>query len=157
MTGSISRKLYQQLLLLFPEHFRLEFGEEMLGMFEECHATQGPWRLLADLGFSAIKQNFYYLLAPERNKSHLYSEIGSAPNLARILAVAVCAAALIPGVVAGRKSRAPESAAVRSEVRYWFPTGIVVIKRGPNDSESWAVIRPPSQAGPLLSECKKQD
>jgi hypothetical protein len=49
VTGSISRKLYQQSLLLHPEPFRHEFGDEMLGIFEQCKAEQGSWRLLADV------------------------------------------------------------------------------------------------------------
>lgn len=36
MTGRISHWLFQQFLLLYPKLFRQEFGEEMLGMFEEC-------------------------------------------------------------------------------------------------------------------------
>jgi hypothetical protein len=154
MTGSISRKLYQQFLLLFPEPFRHEFGDEMLSMFEECNAAQGYWRLLADLVFSAVKQNIHYLSAPKPKNEPLYSEIASAPNLARILAVAVCGAALIPGVLVGGKPKAPESWAVPSKVRFWFPTGIVLVERRPNAPESWTVIRPHRQPASLLSECK---
>jgi hypothetical protein len=149
MTTSISRKLYQQFLLLYPEPFRHEFGDEMLSMFEECRATQGPWRLLGDLVVSAVKQNIYYHSAPHRNQGLRDSEIASAPKLAWILAVAICGAALIPGVLVGRKPEAPEARAVRPEVRYWFPTGTVVIKRRPDAPESWTVIRPAS----LSSEC----
>ena len=56
MTGSISRKLYRRLLMLYPEPFRREFGDEMLGVFEECRAAQGSWRLLADVVLSAARQ-----------------------------------------------------------------------------------------------------
>jgi hypothetical protein len=56
VTGSISRKLYRRVLLLYPEPFRHEFGNEMLNMFVECKAAQGSWHVLADVLLSAAKQ-----------------------------------------------------------------------------------------------------
>ena len=141
MTGSISRKLYQQVLLLYPEPFRYEFGDEMLGVFEECKAAQGSWRLLADVVLSAAKQKIRYLLTPVPKSAPLYSEVASSQNLARRLALTVFCAALISGVLVGGKPKAPESWAARSEVRFWFPTGIVVMERNPNAPDSWTVIR----------------
>jgi len=98
MTGSISRRLYQKFLLLYPEPFRYEFGDEMLGMFEECRVTQGSLRLLADVVLSAAKQQICYLSTPVPKCELLYMEIASSPNLARMLTVMVFGAALIAGV-----------------------------------------------------------
>lgn len=143
MTGSISRKLFQQFLLLYPEPFRHEFGDEMLSMFEECRAAQCPSRLLADVLLSAARQQIRYVSTPAPKSAPLYSEIASSPNLARILAIAVFVAALIPGVLVGGKPKAPESWAV--EVRFWFPTGIVVVERKPNTRDYWRVLRQESR------------
>jgi len=49
VTGSISRKLFQHFLLLYPKLFGDEFGKEMLDVFEDCQHSQGSWRLLADV------------------------------------------------------------------------------------------------------------
>jgi hypothetical protein len=102
VTGSISRKLYRQVLLLYPEPFRHEFGDEMLSMFAECRATQGSWHVLADMLLSAVKQQIHYLSIPAPKSAPLYSEIAWSPNLARILAVAVFGVVLIASVLAGR-------------------------------------------------------
>jgi hypothetical protein len=85
VTGSISRKLYQQFLLLHPEPFRHEFGDEMLGIFEQCKAEQGSWRLLADVVLSAAKQQIQYLSTSVPRRAPLYSEVDVSANLARIL------------------------------------------------------------------------
>ena len=98
MTRSISRRLYQQLLLLYTEPFRHEFGDEMLGMFEECRVAQGSLRLLADLVLSAAKQQIRYLSVPVPKCALLYTEIASSPNLARMLTIMVFGAALVAGV-----------------------------------------------------------
>lgn len=122
MTGSISRKLYQRFLLLYPEPFRHEFGDEMLSMFENCRRVQGFWRLLADLVLSAAKQQIRYRSSPAPASAPLYSEIASSPNLARVLAAAALGAALIGGLLPGAKTRDSESwAALRSEHRFRFP------------------------------------
>jgi hypothetical protein len=101
VTGSISRKLYRRVLLLYPEPFRHEFGDEMLSMFAECRAAQGSWHVLADVLFSAAKQQIRYLSTPAPKSAPLYSEIAWSPNLARILAVAVFGVVLIASVLAG--------------------------------------------------------
>jgi hypothetical protein len=123
VTGSISRKLYRRFLLLYPEPFRNEFGGEMLSSFEECRAAQGSWRLLADVVFSAVKQQIRYLATPLPRRVPLYSEIASSPNLARILAVTVFGAAVIAAVLAGGGTpKATESWTVtRPARRVWFP------------------------------------
>ncbi len=64
MTGSISRKLYRRVLLLYPKPFRHEFGDEMLSMFGDCRAAQGSWHVLADVLLSAAKQQIHYLSIP---------------------------------------------------------------------------------------------
>jgi hypothetical protein len=110
VTGSIFRRLYWRVLLLYPEPFRHEFGGEMLRMFEECRASQGSWHVLADVLLSAAKQQIYYLSIPAPKSAPLYSEIAWSPNLARILAVAVFSVALIASVLAGgEKPKARES------------------------------------------------
>ena len=125
MTESISRKFYRQALLLYPEHFRHQFGEEMLGLFEECNAAQGSWRLIADLVFSAVRQRFRYLLTPAPKSTPLYAEIGASPDLARLLAIAVCATSLVTGVLAGTdRPKAPEPwTLIRPERRFWPAAG----------------------------------
>ncbi len=163
MTASISRKLYQQFLLLYPEPFRHEFGDEMLGTFEGCRGAQGSWHLLADVVLSAAKQQIHYLSTPVPKSAPLYSEIASSPNLARMLAIAVFGASLIAGVLVGGKPEAPESwMVVRPEALFWFPavawgqycsdapertgkpesvlTGVLV-GRKPEAPESWTVVR----------------
>ena len=97
MTRRISQWLYRKLLFLHPEAFRREFEDEMLGIFEECRRAQGLPRLLADVFHSAVKQQLHYLATPEPERAPLYSEVASAPGLARVLAFAVFAAALFAG------------------------------------------------------------
>lgn len=103
MTGSISRKLYRRILLLYPEPFRHEFGDEMLSMFEECKSAQGSWHVLADVLVSAAKQQIHYCSIPAPKSAPLYPEIAWSPNLARILAVAVFGGVLIASAFAERK------------------------------------------------------
>ena len=110
MTGSVSRKLYRRVLLLYTEPYRHEFGDEMLSMFAECRAAQGSWHVLADVLLSAAKQQIHYLSIPAPKSAPLYSEIAWSPNLARILAVAVFCVVLIASALAGRgKPEARES------------------------------------------------
>ena len=110
MPGLISRKLYRRILLLYPEPFRHEFGEEMLSMFADCKAAQGILHVLADVVLSAAKQQIHYLSTPAPKSGPLYSEIAWSPNLARILAVAVFSVVLIASVLAGEgKPTARES------------------------------------------------
>jgi hypothetical protein len=114
MTGSIPRKLYRHVLLLYPEPFRHEFGDEMLSMFDECGAAQGSWHVLADVILSAAKQQIHYLSIPAPKSAPFYSEIASSPILARILAVVGFGVVLIASVlVGGGKPRAPESVPMR--------------------------------------------
>jgi hypothetical protein len=101
VTGSISRKLYRRILLLYPEPFRHEFGDEMLRMFAECKAAQGLWHVLADVLLSAAKQQIHYHSIPAPKSASLYSEIAWSPNLARILAGAVLGVVLIASLLAG--------------------------------------------------------
>lgn len=122
MTGSISRKLYQQFLLLYPEPFRHEFGDEMLALWEECKAAQGGWRLLADVVVSAVKQQIHYHSTPVPDGAPLYSEIACFPKLARMLTVAVFAAALVVSVLLRGNQKASQSpVVVRQEALFWFP------------------------------------
>ena len=110
MTESISRKLYRQILLLYPEPFQHEFGDEMLSMFAECKAAQGSWHVLADVLLSAAKQQIHYLSIPAPKSAPLYSEIAWSPNLARILAMAMFGVLLIASALTEpRKVEAPES------------------------------------------------
>jgi hypothetical protein len=143
MTASISRMLYRQFLYLYPEPFRNEFGDEMLSMFEECRAAQGSWHVLADVLIAVAKQQIRIRSIPVPERVPFYSEIASSPNLARILAVTVLAATLSTGVLTGGKAKSAESwTRNRPEVRFWFPTGIVILERKPNGAESWRLLRP---------------
>lgn len=123
MTGSTARKLYQRCLLLYPESFRQEFGDEMLGMFEECRVAQGSSRVLADVLFSALKQQISYRSTPLPESAPLYAEIAWSPKLARVFAVIALGAGLITAAVADRdKPKAPESwTLVHAERRLWWP------------------------------------
>lgn len=110
MTGS--SKLYKWVLLLYPEPFRMEFGDEMLHMFAECRAAQGSLHLLADVLLSAARQQMDYLLAPAPKNAPLYAEIPPSPDLARILAMAMfCVAMLLSALARGN-----------SEVQKSWPT-----------------------------------
>ncbi len=124
MTESVSRLLYRHFLLLYPERFRHEFGDEMLAIFEQCRAAQGFWRLFTDLVLSAAKQQIDYLLTPAPKGVPLYSEIASSSDFVRMFAVAVCAAALIAGILVGRKPEDLQSeTVVLPEALFWFRTG----------------------------------
>jgi hypothetical protein len=119
----LSREVYRRFLALYPEPFRQEFGNEMLDMFEACAAVQGSWNLLADLVFSAFKQQFRYLSTPSPKSTPLYREIGSSPNLARVLAVAGCGAAILFGVftTTGESKTPGPQTAPGPEHHVWIP------------------------------------
>jgi hypothetical protein len=113
LTRSISRKLYRRILLLYPEPFRHEFGDEMLTMFAECKAAQGTWHVLADVLLSAAKQHIHYLSIPAPKSAPFYSEIAWSPNLARILAVAVFSVVLIASALMERGRPEPRESWTR--------------------------------------------
>lgn len=113
MTASISRKLYRRILLLYPEPFRHEFGDEMLSMFAECKAAQGAWHVLADVLLSAAKQRIRYVSIPAPKSAPLYSEIAWSPNLARILAIGVLGVVLIASVLMERGKPEPRESYTR--------------------------------------------
>jgi hypothetical protein len=143
VTGSISRKLYRRVLLLYPERFRHEFRDEMLSIFDECSAAQGPWHVLADVLLSAAKQQSRNFSTARPRDGYLYSDLGSSPKLARILTIAVFVVCLIAGVLRhGGESQNRNSWTMgRSEVRFWFPTGIAVVGRNSNAPYSWRILR----------------
>jgi hypothetical protein len=91
MTHSLSCRLYQRILLLYPEPFRREFADEMLGVFRECHLTQRTCFLLVDGLIGAWRQQSHYFALPTPNRTALYAEIPSAPSLARSLGLAAVA------------------------------------------------------------------
>ena len=103
MRESSSRQLYRRILLLYPEPFRDEFGDEMLSMFAECSAAQGSLHVFADLLLSAAKQQIHYLSIPAPKSAPLYSEIACSPTLARILAFAVIGVVLIASALTERE------------------------------------------------------
>ncbi len=119
----ISREIYRRFLVLYPEPFRQEFGDEMLDMFEACAAAQGSWKLLVDVVFSAFRQQFRYVATPSPKSTPLYTEIGSSPNLARVLAVAGFGAAILLGVFTTTgESKTPEAeTALTPEHHVWIP------------------------------------
>jgi hypothetical protein len=123
VTGLTARKLYQQCLLLYPESFRHEFEDEMLGMFEDCKKAQGFWLLLADVVFSALKQQITHSSTPLRKSAPLYAEIAWSPKLARVFAVIALSAGLITALlVGGVKPKDSESwTLLHAQRRVWFP------------------------------------
>jgi hypothetical protein len=98
MTPSISRKLYQQFLYLYPEPFRREFRDEMLDIFDACKPAEGYSRLFADAFQSAVKQQLYYHLAPAPEKTLLYAEVPPHPPLAPRLAAVTLGFLLIAAI-----------------------------------------------------------
>jgi hypothetical protein len=121
MISSISHRLYRQIILLYPEPFRREFGEEMLGVFDECQATQEPWHLFADGLRAALKQQLRYLTTPAPERTALYSEVASSPGLARGLATAVVAAAIMAGLfVRDERPKARFWPKIHIEHRIWY-------------------------------------
>ena len=95
MTHSLRCRLYQCILLLYPEPFRREFADEMLGVFGECHLTQRTSFLLVDGLIGAWKQQFHYLAVPTPNRTGLCAEIPTAPSLARSLGLAAVAISVL--------------------------------------------------------------
>jgi hypothetical protein len=91
MTNALSCRLFQRILLLYPEPFRREFADEMLGVFDECHLTQRASFLLVDGLVGALKQQFHNFAVPTPNRTPLYAEVPTAPGLARSLAIAAVA------------------------------------------------------------------
>jgi hypothetical protein len=120
---SISRRLYQQIILLYPEPFRREFGQEMLGVFDECRAAQGGPYLLADGLVTALKQYLHYLAKPAPDKTALCWEVPSSPRLARSLAMAVLTTAVIANAfVRDPKPKTQAWPTIRTEYRIcYFP------------------------------------
>ena len=121
MTATLSTRLYRRIILLYPEPFRREFGAEMLGVFNECRATQKISRLLADALIAALKQQLHYLATPAPAPTALYAEVPSSPGLARHLAMAVVAIAVSVGVFAPHKEPKTHAwATLRVEHRIWY-------------------------------------
>jgi hypothetical protein len=126
VTASISRKLYRHCLLLYPKSFRHEFEDEMLDMFEDCRAAQGSCRLLADVVFSAAKQQISERSTPLQKSVPLYAEIAWSPKLARVFAVIALGAGLITAAVVDKeKPKAPESwTLLHARHRLWWPEAL---------------------------------
>jgi uncharacterized membrane protein YtjA (UPF0391 family) len=139
----ISRKVYRALLLLYPEDFRREFGDEMLSMLEECSAMQGYCLVFADALRSAAKQHLSHHWTIRSRTAFAYSDIGCAPYLPQGLAIAALVVGLIAGALGhGGESRNADSwATAPAEVRFWFPTGIVVVERKSHVPDAWRVLR----------------
>ena len=75
----------------------MEFGEEMLEIFEESAADQGVFFVLADVIKSAARQQIRYHTAPAPTRVPLYSETPESPALARMLASAALVLTLAVG------------------------------------------------------------
>jgi hypothetical protein len=164
MSGSISRKMFQHLLLVYPKLFRDEFGEEMLAVFEECERSQSCWRLLADVVLSAVKQQIYYRSIPLPTSAAPYREISVSLNLARMMAGAALSASLFAGAWAPARREDPQrGAVVHPEALFWFPispeartcSGIpghtsererifttgVLVRGNPESRQYWTIVR----------------
>ena len=85
----IARALYRRFLALHPEPFRIEFGEEMLEIFEASVSDQGMFFVLMDVALSAARQQIRYHTAPAPKRVPLYSELPPAPDLPGFFAMAV--------------------------------------------------------------------
>ena len=161
MSGRISRGVCKRFLLLYPEPFRQEFGDEILDIVEECRRAPGSWRVFADVLFSGIKQRIHHILIlqgliQQRETVPGRLDIERAPNLARILGVSVCGAALITGVLGGRRPETSEPwMVVRPEALFYFRSfrrgeiAPVRLSLGANQSafspEYWTVVRSKSR------------
>jgi hypothetical protein len=108
MKNRISRKLYRCFLGLHPEPFRIEFGREMLDVFEESMADQGAFFVLMDVICSAIRQQIRYHTAPEPRRANLYWEVARSPELARIFASTVFVLIVAASAGAAKKSKPVE-------------------------------------------------
>lgn len=118
---SLSRSLYQQVISLYPEPFRREFGKEMLGVFDECWAAQRRPSLLLDGFVAALKQQLHYLATPAPHTTALYCEVPSSPILPRGLVMAVLATVLFSGVLLpSAKARTPSWPTIRAEHQIWY-------------------------------------
>lgn len=122
MTGSMTRRIYRHILLLYPEPFRREFGEEMLGVFDQCQAShRGSPYLLADGLFAALRQHVHSFSAPEPHRAELFWEVPPSPALARALATAMLCIALFSGVSAlNAKPKAQVWPTLHIERHIWY-------------------------------------
>ena len=87
----------------------MEFGEEMLEIFEESAAEQGAVFVLADVIKSAVRQQFRYHTAPAPTRVPLYSEMPEPPALARMMASTVLVLTLAANAgIGGAKAKPRE-------------------------------------------------
>jgi hypothetical protein len=109
MSGRFARCFYRSFLFLHPEPFRMEFGAEMLEIFETSAADQGVIFVLLDALRSAARQQIRYHTVPAPTCFPLYSEIAASPELAGIFASSalVLTIALSAGL-SETKPKAPE-------------------------------------------------
>jgi hypothetical protein len=122
MNGSLTRKVYEQLILLYPEPFRNEFGDEMLELFEECRRVQGSSALLTDVLFSAVKQQFCYLSTPAPERAPLYFEAAPPASLTRKVLIGVFAVALAMFSFLAKPTAKTEAwRTIRTPHRAWYP------------------------------------
>ena len=117
MTASLSRRLFRQILLLYPEPFRREFADEMLGVFDQCRLAQPPSRLLIDGLMGALKQQSHYRALPALNRTGLYAEVPAAPTLARSLGIAALAFSFLATALVQEQN--PQAA------RHWIASPVV--------------------------------
>lgn len=88
-------KLYRWILLLYPEPFRIEFGDEMLQAFDECRAAQGSLHLLTDVLLSAARQQIDYLLSPRLKDDPVHAGATRSPVLQANLGIAIFCVAIL--------------------------------------------------------------
>lgn len=122
MTASTSNRLYRQILRLYPEPFRLEFGSEILNVFAECSATQNVWPLLVDGLRTAVRQQWRYLTATAPERTALYSEVAMSPRLARTMAMMALVVALSTALFGHSEKPKPQpciTIGVEAHIVYW--------------------------------------
>jgi hypothetical protein len=121
MRRSLASHLYRRFLRLHPEHFRIEFGEEMLEIFEESATDQGTFFVLADVILSAARQQIRYHTAPAPTRVPLYSETPESPALARMMAAAALVLTLAVGAgISGDKAKPREFQITSAKPRLLF-------------------------------------
>jgi hypothetical protein len=125
---SIRRRVFQQILILYPKPFREEFGKEMLETFQECLRSQSSWSLLMDAFLSAMRQQIHYRSVDGRKSAPPYPEIGVSLSLPRVMTGVAFGAVLMAGLwaPAERKppqrsvSRASETVSPAESLREWY-------------------------------------
>jgi hypothetical protein len=111
---SIRRRVFQQILILYPKPFREEFGKEMLETFQECLRSQSSWSLLMDAFLSAMRQQIHYRSIDGPKSAPPYPEIGISLSLPRVMTGVALGAILMAGLWTPAERKPPERPVLRA-------------------------------------------